>query len=67
MRMSNYSSLFSYHHDNHFKEEKEEVLLYLHYYFNFCATLYYTKSEIMEHTFNYIFQPYSYIMSICYK
>jgi hypothetical protein len=43
MRMLNYPSLFLYPHDKHFKQE---ILLYLHYYLNLNAILYYMQSEL---------------------
>jgi hypothetical protein len=42
-RILNYSSIFSYPHDNHFKEE---ILSYLHYYLNLLAILYITYLDI---------------------
>jgi hypothetical protein len=46
MRMLNYSSLFSYSSDNHFKEE--EIMLHPYYYSNLSAILPVTVAERSE-------------------
>jgi hypothetical protein len=57
MRMLNYSSSFSYPHDNHFKEEV--ILLYPHHYLNLSSTLNYLQLEVRGQTCSFVCEPFS--------